>query len=115
MSAARSIAEVVEEYHRDGYSIVRDVLSPEEVRRLRSDLETAIETEKQLHGGTDYVDYGMVLVCCTHARSFVDLLANPRVMDVVENILGEGSIVYAYTSSSMPPGGKNYSTRIHVD
>ena len=30
-------------------------------------------------------------------------------------MLGDEWIVYAYTSSSMPPGGSNYSVRIHVD
>jgi hypothetical protein len=50
-----------------------------------------------------------------YARSFVDVLGNMKVMGPIEKILGEGSIVYAYTSSSMPPGGTNYSYRIHVD
>lgn len=115
MSSSRSVSSIVEDYQRDGYVVVRDVLSPETVRQLRVDLEVAIEREKAFHGGTDYVDYGMVLVCCMYARSFVDVLGDPKVMDVIEAILGEGCIVYAYTSSSMPPGGTNYSYRIHVD
>ena len=36
-------------------------------------------------------------------------------MDPVEAVLGPGCIVYAYTSSSMPPHRSNYSGRIHVD
>lgn len=115
MTASRSTASIVEDYQRDGYAIVRDVLSPDVVRRLRADLETAIEREKAFHGGKDYVDYGMVLVCCMYGRSFVDVLGDPAVMDVSEHVLGEGCIVYAYTSSSMPPRGTNYSHRIHVD
>jgi ectoine hydroxylase-related dioxygenase (phytanoyl-CoA dioxygenase family) len=107
--------ETLQTLERDGYAIVPGVLSPSVVAQLRSDLEVAIATETAYHRGTDYVDYGMVLVCCTHARSFVDVLAEPGVMRVVERILGEGSIVYAYTSSSMPPSGSNYSQRIHVD
>src|SRR5262249_48631761 len=30
-------------------------------------------------------------------------------------VLGDGCVVYAYTSSSMPPGKTNYSRRIHRD
>jgi ectoine hydroxylase-related dioxygenase (phytanoyl-CoA dioxygenase family) len=30
-------------------------------------------------------------------------------------LLSDTCIVYAYTSSSMPPGGTNYSRRLHVD
>jgi ectoine hydroxylase-related dioxygenase (phytanoyl-CoA dioxygenase family) len=33
----------------------------------------------------------------------------------MEAVLGEGCILYAYTSSSMPPHKTNYSSRIHVD
>jgi ectoine hydroxylase-related dioxygenase (phytanoyl-CoA dioxygenase family) len=80
------------------------------VAQLRHDLERAIEAEARYHGGTDYVDYVMVLVCCAHARSFVDVLAEDGVMRIIERILSP-----AYTSSSMPPRGTNYSHRIHVD
>lgn len=115
MSSGRSVESIVEEYHREGYVVVPGILSAEEVKLLRADLEVAIEREKAFHGGTSYVDYGMVLVCCTHARSFVDILAHPGVMNVIEAVLSEGCIVYAYTSSSMPPGASNYSFRVHVD
>lgn len=115
MSSRLSVESIVEEYHREGYAVVPGVLSAEEVRQMRADLEIAIEREKAFHGGMDYVDYGMVLVCSMYARSFVDVLGNMKVMGPIEKILSEGSIVYAYTSSSMPPGGTNYSYRIHVD
>jgi ectoine hydroxylase-related dioxygenase (phytanoyl-CoA dioxygenase family) len=36
-------------------------------------------------------------------------------MGFFESVMGEGCIIYAYTSSSMPPKGTNYSSRIHVD
>lgn len=106
---------ILKTLERDGYAIVPGVLAADAVVQLRRDLEAAIEREAAYHGRTDYVDYGMVLVCCTHARSFVDVLGDAAVMRIIERILGEGSIVYAYTSSSMPPDGGNYSCRIHVD
>lgn len=115
MSERPSVEATVEELEREGYAVVPDVLSPETVARLKADLEVAIEREVAWHKGTDYVDYGMVLVCCTHARSFVDVLGDEGVMAPLCRILGDGCIVYAYTSSSMPPGKSNYSRRIHVD
>jgi len=115
MSDRQTDDEILETYARDGYAVVRNVLAPQVVAQLRKDLETAIVTETEYHGGTNYVDYGMVLVCCTHARSFVDVLGDDDVMRIVDRILSPGSIVYAYTSSSMPPSGSNYSRRIHVD
>jgi ectoine hydroxylase-related dioxygenase (phytanoyl-CoA dioxygenase family) len=107
--------DVLKVLDRDGYAIVPGAVPPSAIAQLRRDLETAIATEIAYHRGTDYVDYGMVLVCCTHARSFVDILAERAVMGVIERILGEGCIIYAYTSSSMPPHTSNYSQRIHVD
>jgi len=106
---------ILQELDREGYAVVEGVLAPPTVAQLRSDLEVAIEREAAFHGTTDYVDYGMVLVCSTYARSFVDVLADDGVMRIIDRILGEGSIVYAYTSSSMPPGRSNFSMRIHVD
>lgn len=106
---------ILEVLARDGYAIVTGVLTPDHVAQLRRDLEAAIAAETAYHHGMDYVDYGMVLVCCTHARSFVDVLAHDGVMRIIERVLSEGSIIYAYTSSSMPPSASNYSARIHVD
>jgi len=115
MSVRPSDEETLSTLARDGYAIAPDAVSKETVQQLRADLEKAIETERAYHKGADYKDFGMVLVCCTHARSFVDVLGEPRVMNVIERLIGESSIVYAFTSSSMPPGRSNYSYRVHVD
>lgn len=115
MTSRRSDEAILEDYARDGYAIVPSVIPEPVVAQLRSDLEMAIEKEKNFHGGTDYVDYGMVLVCCMYARSFVDITGNEDVMRIINRILSDGSIIYAFTSSSMPPGKANYSERIHVD
>ena len=48
-------------------------------------------------------------------RRFLDLLENPAIVGALDTFLGPTSILYAYTSSSMPAGGSNYSRRVHVD
>lgn len=100
---------------RDGYAIVEGVLEPEFCRRARAELEQAIEREAEYHGSTAYDDYGMVLLCALYGGAFLELLGNERVLSGFEDVLGPGCIVYAYTSSSMPPGKANFSRRIHVD
>lgn len=115
MSSLRSDESILEDYARDGYAIVENVIPPAQVATLRADLERAIDKEAAFHGGTDYVDYGMVLVCCMYGRSFIDIAGSDDVMRIINRILSEGSIIYAFTSSSMPPGKANYSYRIHVD
>lgn len=46
---------------------------------------------------------------------FARLLENPKLQEYFSSLLGDTCILYAYTSSSMPAGGSNYSHRIHVD
>lgn len=111
----QSEEETLKILDRDGYAVVPGALKPEVVAQLRKDLEIAIETEVRYHKGTDYLEYAMVPVCCTHARSFVDVLGEPNLMNVLDKVLTPGCIVYAYGSTSMPPGQTNYSRRIHVD
>jgi len=104
--------EAISDY---GSFVVTGVLDRQHTERLKTDLIAAIEAEARYHRGTDYSDYGMVLACYMHGDSFLYLLDHAPLMDPIEAVFGPGCIVYAYTSSSMPPGSTNYSGRIHVD
>jgi len=46
---------------------------------------------------------------------FGKTLEDERLQKLIAPILGDHWIMYAYTSSSLPPNGKNYGSRIHVD
>lgn len=100
---------------QDGYVILEDVLSADYVAEAKAALLDAIEREAEYHGGTDYSDYGMVLLCALYGKVFTDLFDNERFLEPFEATMGPGCTVYAYTSSSMPPSGANYSHRLHVD
>jgi ectoine hydroxylase-related dioxygenase (phytanoyl-CoA dioxygenase family) len=102
-------------FDTDGYVIVEDVLPPDFIARARRELERAIESEVDYHGTRDYKDFGMVLLCSLYGGSFLQLFDHERFLEPFHAVLGEGCTVYAYTSSSMPPGRANYSSRIHVD
>ena len=102
----------------EGFLVVEDVLDAEYLEDVKRALTLAIRDETAWHLRNDreeQLSYGMVLVCPMYGRIFADVFDNPRVTGPFEAVLGEGCIVYAYTSSSMQPGGSNYSTRIHVD
>ncbi|GAC1547421.1 MAG: hypothetical protein NVS2B17_31630 [Candidatus Velthaea sp.] len=98
-----------------GFTIVRNVVDSVEISSLTADLERAIAEDLGLAavrpGQTSY----MVLNLMFRGRSFVRLLENTKLHACFDRLLGPTSILYAYTSSSMPPGGTNYSRRIHVD
>ena len=99
----------------EGYCIVEDVFSKEFTEQTKKELELALEKEVAYHGTNEYSDYGMVLLCALYGGNFLELFNNKKFTDCMETAIGEGSIVYAYTSSSMPPNKTNYSRRIHVD
>jgi ectoine hydroxylase-related dioxygenase (phytanoyl-CoA dioxygenase family) len=100
----------------DGYAIVPDVLSSDFISKAKRELERAIDKEVEFHkGNKSYADYGMVLLCSLYEGAFIELFDNPKMTEPFDAVLGAGCIVYAYTSSSMPPHKTNYSNRIHVD
>lgn len=99
-----------------GYAVFESVLPKEWVARAKGELERAIELEHQKRGGdTSHREYAMVLICSLYGKAMTDLFDLPYAVDGFNAGLSDGSIVYAYTSSSMPPGRGNNSLRIHVD
>lgn len=104
-----------EEFHTAGSVVVTDVLSQEFCKAARDQLVAAMDEEEKYHGTRDYKDYGMVLLCSLYGGAFWSLFDNTRLVEPFNAILGVGCVVYAYTSSSMPPSAVNYSGRIHVD
>jgi len=103
------------EIETQGYSIVRNALPKEFIEKAKKELEIAIEKEAQYHNTTQYSDFGMVLLCSLYDKIFWELFDLPLVTEPLNSVLGKGCIVYAYTSSSMPPRKTNYSKRIHRD
>jgi len=100
---------------RDGFAIIPSLLDVDFVKRCRVQLEDALAAEVRYHGGADYPDRDMVLLCSLYGGAFLDLFDNTRLISPFEAVLGPGCTVYAYTSSSMRPQGSNYSRRVHVD
>ena len=107
-SAAAAIAA-------EGCLVVPDVLTPEFVSRARRELMAAIEGDSRKYGERAKRDYAMVMLCSLYGGPFLELFDNERLMDPFNAVLGDECIVYAYTSSSMPPNGRNYSVRVHTD
>ena len=103
-----------------GYFIREKVISTNECKKISQLLMKAISKEKRLHQkykskNSKMKDYGMVMVCPMYGNIFLKLLQNKKLIDPFNKILGKDCIIYAYTSSSMPPNKGNFSNRIHVD
>ena len=103
------------EIHTKGYLLVHNVVSREFIDRCKQELAEAVRKEAAWHGTSDYQGYAQVLLCSLYGGTFVSIFDNPKVMEPVNAVLGEGCIVYGYTSSSMPPSRTNHGGRIHRD
>ena len=108
-------AGVEKAIQEDGYVVIPDLLSPDFVRRARAELTRAIEADSDRYGPQAARDYGMVMLCALHGGAFLELFDNNRLLEPINAVLGSECIVYAYTSSSMPPHGRNFAARIHRD
>lgn len=98
-----------------GYAILPNVIPQSLLGPLRSELQAAIRAEEALQQRYPAAHGGMVLLCSLYGGAMLKILELDSLIEPFEWLLGDGCIVYAYTSSSMPPGGGNYSNRIHVD
>jgi ectoine hydroxylase-related dioxygenase (phytanoyl-CoA dioxygenase family) len=104
------------EFHEIGFTIVENVVPREEALGMRPLLEAAIEEDIATWGDKPgYIDHWMVHNLMVRGAPFLHLLDNPVMHAYLAAAFTPQAIIYAYTSSSMPPGGSNYSHRVHVD
>jgi ectoine hydroxylase-related dioxygenase (phytanoyl-CoA dioxygenase family) len=116
IAAAVRSEPVLEEIAERGFAIVPCLTDAREIAALRTELERAIGDDIARWGGNPhYRDAHMVLNLMTRGDALLRLLENPAIQAYATALLGPTCILYAYTSSSMPPGGTNYARRVHVD
>jgi ectoine hydroxylase-related dioxygenase (phytanoyl-CoA dioxygenase family) len=114
-NAAFDANQCTHQMRERGYYLLENVFDTKAVQSAKTDLKAAIAEEWARYGNQYNLHEGMVLLCALYGKSFVNILDHSVFMAPFETLLGEGCIIYAYTSSSMPPNGTNYSSRIHVD
>ncbi len=108
-----SLEARLQEFHNTGYTIVPAVLDNEFVVGLRSELCRAIEEDKKDYSGV--FDAGMVHNLMMRGKLLAQVLENDTMNETVSSIMSDTHILYAYQSSSLPPGSSNYGGRVHVD
>lgn len=100
----------------EGVAVIPDVLPRDEALAMRPLLQRAIDEDlARWQGNPAYIDQWMVHNLMVRGLPFLRLLENRVLHAYLDEMLSDTCIVYAYTSSSMPPRGTNYSRRIHVD
>lgn len=106
----------IDEIQHLGYSLVTNALDVEFIEKARAELVRVFDQEAEYHKNRQIdVNRGVVLLCSLYGKIFTDIFDNDKVMEPFNAVMGDGCIVYAYSSSSMPPHSSNSSTGIHVD
>ena len=114
--AATALAEHAYAMRTRGYNVVPGFLEAAHCERLKAALQRALETyQPRATSERSALDRYLMhdLVC--RDLEIARLLDDPRLQPLVAPLLGEHWILYAFTSSSLPPGGTNYGRRVHVD
>ena len=108
--------EKVNEILVKGFTIVEKVIkTQDEVNILKNLLQQAIVEDLEVWKDKQYLDKWMVHNLMTRGIPFAKLLENELMHSYLSELISSTCILYAYTSSTMPPLGTNYSNRIHVD
>jgi len=90
-----------------GYSVFENFLNPDDCKHLKNALAGVIEA---YHHDKNHI-HDLLAKDILYAR----LLEDARLQQVVSAVLDDYWILYAFTTSSVPPNGENYGGRIHVD
>ena len=107
--------DFLKEFNEKGFVILDNVLSEEFIKKATIELEIALQKEVEYVGTSDYKFYGYVLSNAKYGGSFLEIFDNDEIINPIDWIMGENSIIYSYTSSSMPPNKGNDASHIHVD
>lgn len=105
--------KLVSQFESDGACVVKNVLADKQVQLLKDELNQA--REEDMRKRPDAFDSGMVHNCMLRGREMAKLLDNPTMNEYTKTVLSPTFILYAYQSSSLPPGGDNYGSRVHKD
>jgi ectoine hydroxylase-related dioxygenase (phytanoyl-CoA dioxygenase family) len=108
-------AKKLQEVRERGFTVVPDVLPRESIPELRARLEVLVKEDLERFRGTPYADAWMVHNPMVRGAPFARVLENEAMHAYLSELLGPTCILYAYTTSSLPPRGTNYSHRIHCD
>ena len=114
MNATLSDSQI-NEFGTDGFTVIPEAISTDEAASLRSTLDHLAQEQREVATDASAIDDYMVHNLMFLDHGFMSLLETPLVVAALDEFLTDTSTVYAYTSSSMPVGGTNYSHRIHND
>ncbi|WP_217596218.1 phytanoyl-CoA dioxygenase family protein [Cohnella sp. GbtcB17] len=98
-----------------GYTVIPQFIDDHTCNVLKAKLELAIENYQVRGSARSKADKYLIHDLLCQDICFGRLLEDTRLQMLLSPLLGESWILYAYTSSSLPPGEGNFGSRLHVD
>jgi ectoine hydroxylase-related dioxygenase (phytanoyl-CoA dioxygenase family) len=98
-----------------GFHVIPGILESAGCDRMRDLLARAIDDYRPGPTQQSQLDRYLIHDLLCRDAGFAILLEDPRLQQLLAPLLGASWIMYAFTSSSLPPHGSNYGRRIHVD
>lgn len=101
--------------HTRGYSVIPDFLDPGDCLELKRGLTRALDSYEVCDTEQSVLDQCLIHDLLCQDIMFGRLLEDRRLQHLLAPLLGDYWVMYAFTSSSLPPRGNNYGSRVHVD
>jgi hypothetical protein len=101
--------------HTVGYCVIERYLNPDYCDELAWALKSHIDRPTSFDVERAVQDKYHIHDLLSQDITFARLLEDPNLDSLLAPHLGEHWVMYAFTSSSLPPFGANYGSRIHVD
>jgi len=79
----------IDEFNKNGFSLIKNVLSPGEIEILRSEAYRTIEEDKKKGTFIKHRDATNHIGCLTNIEPFKKLILDDRVVSIAEQVLGE--------------------------
>lgn len=99
-----------------GFTLLHNFLNTTEIHLLKASMEKAIKEYKPFSGvDRSFQDRYHMHDLINRDINYGRLLEDPRLQQLLSPHLGQHWIMYAASSSSIPPHGSNFASRLHVD
>jgi ectoine hydroxylase-related dioxygenase (phytanoyl-CoA dioxygenase family) len=110
------IAEHIYNIETRGYTVIESFLNDNECKILKKGMVSALKDYKpRVISERSFLDKYQMHDLIIRDHNYARLLEDPRINQLIAPCLGQHWIMYAATSSSIPPHGTNYAHRLHVD
>lgn len=114
MAEKKDLNLLVSSIDKKGFCVVDSYLSADVVREFNSILDHEVSRSEQEHPYRNFDKCHIHDLFVRYPR-FLEIVDDTFLDNLLANFIGEHWVLYAATSSSVPPGKKNFASRVHVD